>query len=139
MRGEVVVQLVVREPVQREPKKDRTGCKATAHFVDPGVVEGHPAWTVGGLDVRGLDVLPETAIVQVLVGCDGVEVPAAFVAEKEESGCFSEDGAARWRANISVATPEDDERAETEQDRGEQVCEPVANPLLRIYHANLAN
>lgn len=47
-----------------------------------GVVEVHPLGLV--LNLGGLDLLPEGTVVEVLVGLDGVEGPAALVGEGED-------------------------------------------------------
>ena len=104
LRDQVVVQLVVGEPVEGEPKEDRTSVEAAANFVDPGIVEGHPLWASCRIEFGGLNVLPECAVVQVLVGRDGVEVPAAFIAKKEEVACFAENGSGGWCTDVPVAT-----------------------------------
>lgn len=42
LRGQVVVDLVVGDPVEWVPEEHTAGMPATADFVNPGVVEGHP-------------------------------------------------------------------------------------------------
>lgn len=42
LRGQVVVDLVVGDPVEWVPEEHAAGVPATADFVNPGVVESHP-------------------------------------------------------------------------------------------------
>jgi len=66
-------------------------------------------------------------------------MPTASVAKHEDFCCFAENGA-RWRCpDVSIATPDDDKWAQTEQDSGHEVCEPISNVLLGVNHSNLAN
>lgn len=42
LRRKIVVQLVICKPVKREPAEDGASSEATAYFIDPSIVEGHP-------------------------------------------------------------------------------------------------
>jgi len=107
--GQVVVELVVGEPVQGIPEEDFASCEATLDFVDPGVVERHPRWPDFDRDVRWLDILPEGAIVQAFVCADWIQRPSAFVGKKEDCSGFSEDRATWWCTDVSFAAPQGDE------------------------------
>lgn len=60
---QVVVDLVVREPVNRIVNEDDAGFEATGDLIDPLVVPDHPAGTASrlllGFVVAGLGGLPE--------------------------------------------------------------------------------
>lgn len=73
LRSEIVVQLVVGEPVEGNPAKDGAGREASSDFVNPLVVECHPSWATGGLNVGWLDVFPECTVVEPFVRLDWVE------------------------------------------------------------------
>ena len=115
MGSQVIVQLVVREPIERVPEEDGAGMETAAHFSDPGIVESHPARALVDGDVAGFDILPESAIVQVLVGGDGVDGPAAALGVNEDFEGFAEDGAF-WRTpDVGFAAGKDYGWAEAEQ------------------------
>ena len=61
----IVVDLVVAEPPEREPNEDGAGVETTTDFIDPGVVECHPAWAVRPGDVGGFGGFPHCAVVEV--------------------------------------------------------------------------
>lgn len=121
MGGQVVVELVVGDPVQRIPAKDGACSKSTANFINPLVVEGHPGRTARRFNCRRLDSFPESAIIQMLVRSNGVQMPAALLSVEEDSYCLSENGSL-WRPDsIFVAAVPHDERADAEESCWEEV------------------
>ena len=139
LRGQVVVELVVGQPVEWEPEEYRARREAAAHFVDPGVVEGHPAGPLGGGDSGGADGGPEGAVVQALVGCEGVERPAAFLGVDPEAHGFPQHGALRGGALVHVAAAVHDQGTEAEGQGGDHVGEPETDVALGVGHGDLAD
>ena len=66
-------------------------------------------------------------------------MPTALVAQYEEGGCLSEDGAGRWCPDVSRAAPPDDQRTDAKKDCWEKKCEPKSYPFLGVHHSYLAN
>lgn len=69
--------------------------------------------------MRWLDIFPESSIVKALECFDWVENPTTPVPENENANRFSEHGSLRRRAFVPIAAVVEDERAEGEEDRGE--------------------
>ena len=67
LRGKVVVQLVVGDPVKWIPQENGTSCESTLDLIDPLVVEGHPGWSARWLNCGWLHEFPEGAIIQALI------------------------------------------------------------------------
>jgi hypothetical protein len=139
LRSQVVVKLIVSEPVNWVPTEDRASSESTANFINPLVVKCHPARSTAWLNGGWLDSFPESSIVKILVGSDRVERPAALVTKKEETDSFAENGARRRGAYVSVAAPNQDGWAEAQQDCWEQESEPEANVLFAVNHTDLSN
>lgn len=70
--GQVVVHLVVGQPVQRNPGEARASTETTSDLIDPGVVKLHPLRLVGA-EVARLDIFPETLAFEVLTSGDRVD------------------------------------------------------------------
>lgn len=112
---QVVVDLVVREPVDRVVDEDRAGFEATGHFIDPLVVPDHPAGTTSGL-LLGLVVarlcgLPEVRSSPVLPQCPRVERPPSVKGNAPNAKSCREDGSGRGRTDVVVAADEKHDRA----------------------------
>jgi hypothetical protein len=60
-----------RRTVERIPEEDFASQEAAAHFVDPGVVKGHPGW-FGGAESGRFDVVPEAGLLDVLAAVNYV-------------------------------------------------------------------
>ena len=45
----MISYLTVRKPEDGQPQEDLTGLNTTSHFIDPGIVEGHPLRFVGNI------------------------------------------------------------------------------------------
>lgn len=113
--------------------------ESTADFVDPGVVEGHPARAVLRGNARRLDVVPHGAVVKAAVGLEWVDGPATLLGEKEELECRAEIGALRRTADVPLATPCHDCWADAQHNGREREGQPEADILLSVDHSNLAN
>ena len=73
LRCQIVVDLIVADPVEGVPEEDGARHEASAHFIHPGIVKGHPLRTGSGIHIAWLDVFPKSAIVHVLVSGNGVD------------------------------------------------------------------
>src|SRR5262249_3385175 len=51
LRCQVPGHLSVCKPVEREVQKHSASLQATADLVNPGIVKGHPSWTLSGRNV----------------------------------------------------------------------------------------
>jgi hypothetical protein len=78
LRGQVVVYLVVADPVKWVPEEDGASHETSANFINPGIIEGHPLGTGSSRYVAWLDIFPELSVVHVLVSTDGVDGPFAL-------------------------------------------------------------
>lgn len=58
---QIVVELVVGDPIQWIPAENRASLETSADLIHKCIVEGHPSWATGWLDVGWLCVLPEHA------------------------------------------------------------------------------
>jgi len=96
LTGEIVVQLVVSDPVEWKPEEDLASDKATADLINPGIIKGHPTRTFRFRDFARLNSLPEHAIVQVLVCPDRVQGPPTLLGMNPELHRRKED-TALWR------------------------------------------
>lgn len=138
LRGEVVVDLVVSDPVERVPEEDAAGGPATTDLVNPGVVKVHPSRTGFVREGGGLDGVPEGAVVHVPVGLDWIDGPAALGTEHEELDSGTEDASLGGAPLVHVAAEvEDGERAD-EENGGDQEGEVETNVALGVGHAELA-
>ena len=113
LRDQVVVELVVCEPVEREPEEHGAGGPTTSNLVDPCIVKGLHPRGLGALDLAGLQVLPECTIVHVAVGSNGIQVPAALCAGPEQLNSGAKYVACRGSAVVHLAASNHDERCET--------------------------
>lgn len=137
LRSQVVVKLVVGEPVKREPKEDVASGPATTDLVNPSIVEGHPGWTSRWIPPRWLEVLPKGAIVHVLVCGNWVQMPASLGSFPEELDSRAED-TALWWSEVVDALAEEQHNERGAVDAGwDEVSEPEANVSLCVHHADL--
>lgn len=137
--GQVVVELVVRDPVEGVPQEDAAGVEAPPHLVDPGIVEGHPGRPALGREVARLDVLPEGAVVESLVRRDRVDVPAAFHGGEEQLESLAQDASLRGSPLVLVLARVDDGRAQAQQDGRQEKGEPEPYIFLAVHHSHLSN
>jgi len=117
LRREVVVHLVVAQPVKRNPGEARARAQATSNLVNPSVVKLHPGRLVR-TEVARLDVLPETLALKVLAGSRRVERPLALSSELQDLKGADEDGTSGGSADVLVSADPKDDRAEAEHDGG---------------------
>lgn len=136
---QVVVQLVVGEPVDGEPAEDGAGLETTLDFVNPLVIEGNPGRALALDKLAGLGTFPEIRSSHVLVELNGVEGPATLHGLPPDAEGLPEDGTGGRRQDVAVATPVEHEWRRGEQDGGECVREPETDKLFSVGHANLAD
>jgi hypothetical protein len=60
----VVMEVLTRD---RIPQEYLAGEDTTAYFVNPGVIEGHPGWSLMYRNLTGLDFVPELWITHILL------------------------------------------------------------------------
>jgi hypothetical protein len=95
LRGQVVGDLIVGEPVQRHPEEDFASIKTTSDLLDPGVIDvAHPFGRTGTESAR-LDGIPETALVVVTVRANRVDGPLALACHTQQLESTAEDGSSR--------------------------------------------
>lgn len=131
--------MVVAEPEDGVVAEDSASSETTAELINPGIIKGHPlgASLVG--EARGLDILPEGAVVHVAVRGNRVDRPAALLSEEESAESRAQDGARGLAANVALAAPEHDERTHGQHDGGESVRQVEADILLSVDHGDLAD
>lgn len=117
LRREIVVHLVVAQPVKRNPGEARARAQATSNLVNPSVVKLHPGRLVG-TEVAGLDVLPETFTLEVLARSRRVERPLALGGELQDLEGADEDGTGGGSTDVLVPADPKNDGAETEHDGG---------------------
>lgn len=113
--------LVVAQPEDGIPAEDGAGGESASQLVDPGVVKGHPGRAGVGREARGLDRVPEGAVVEVAMRLERVDGPAAALGEHEGPQRRDEHRPGGLATEISPAPPPHDERAETQHDGRERV------------------
>ena len=67
LRCQVVEDLVVREPVKREPQEHTASLETTADLINPCVIEIHPCGTVAVGVARWLSTVPEIVGMRIFV------------------------------------------------------------------------
>lgn len=81
LRGEIVVDLIVANPVKRIPEEYRASSPSTSDFVHPVIIECHP-FRCTGSEARWLYSFPECAVVEMSIGLDGIGVDSSFHAHE---------------------------------------------------------
>jgi len=137
--GQVVVELVVGDPVEGVPQKDAAGVEAPSDLVDPGIVKGHPGRSGLGREVARLDILPEGTVVESLVSRHGVDVQAAFHGGEEKLERLAQDASLRRSPLVLIPARVDDSRAKTQQDRGQEKGQPEPYIFFRVHHPDLSD
>lgn len=135
--GQVVVELVVSEPVDGEPEEHSASLETTLDFICPLIIKVHPIGTNGLF--AGLGIIPESGSVELPDGLDGVDAPFALSAEAPITDGTGEHGACGGSAGVLVASSNEDQGAEEEDDSWEGVGQPESNELLSVDHADLAD
>ena len=90
LRGQVVVYLVVADPVKWVPEEDGASHETSANFINPGIIEGHPLGTGSSWNVAWLDIFPKSSVVHVLVSTDGIDGPFALCCSEQKLDCRTE-------------------------------------------------
>jgi hypothetical protein len=103
LRRQVVVDLVIGQPPEREPQEDGTGFESTSNFIDPDVVEDHPLGQLALLFAR-LGGIPEVGNVEVAPHFNWVPAPATTSSITEDAESARKNGSSRWSTSIDVTT-----------------------------------
>lgn len=136
--GQIVVDLVVAEPVHWEENKYLAGLDSSTELINPDIVESHPSRRSASL-ARRLCVLPQISGVELLAGSNGVQVPSALGCVTNELEGLAEDGAGGRGLLVPLAADGKNREAQEEDDRREQVGQPETNALLCVDHGDLAD
>ena len=139
LRYQVVVELVIGKPVQREPKEHAARCESSSNFIDPLVVKSHPCRPGAIGEPAGLDILPEGTIVEIFVGLHGIDRPSTLVCEQEKLRRLAKNASLGWSASVNVAAEEHDEWADAQHNGREKVRKVEAFKLLSVSHGNLTD
>lgn len=124
--------------VERNPGEARASTETTGNLVDPSIIEFHPGWLVG-TEVAGLDILPESLILEVASGLNRVDRPFALLRELQKLDGADEDGSCRRALVVLVTAEPEYNGAAAEENRGEQERAPETDVLLDEHHGNLAS
>lgn len=135
LRGEVVGHLVVGQEEDRQEEEDLAGLQATSDLVNPLVIVGHPARSPLDRDVRRADGIPGEAALELGRVEDLAPVPLHGQAEHLEE--LAQDGARGGAQGVLLLHDEEDDRADGEDDGGEQERQPEADVQLDVDHGDL--
>jgi hypothetical protein len=120
LRSQVVVDLVVGEPVQREVRENLARLEPTTNLADEVGVPSRPRRLLGGGKLSNLERRrPEVGSVPTL----RVE-SLALEAEHEGLHRLAEDGPGGRSANVTVAAKVEDDGSGGEDDGGKEEGEP---------------
>lgn len=137
--SEVVGELSVREPVERIPHEDFACRETTSHFVYPGIIEGHPRWSLISWDVGWLGRCPHGSVVGVLVESDRVDRPSSSQGVEQDLERLAESRSSGRSLLISLSAPPHNSGSEKEGECWEQECQPETDVLLGVDHTNLSD
>lgn len=127
-----------KHTIDGEPAEHSTGFQTPADFIHPLVIKVHPR-RLGASDLARLRVLPEVKSVKVLPQPHGVDAPSSLRSIPEQAESGEQHGAGRWGARVAVASGDQDEGTEEEDDGRQGVGEPEADVFFRVGHADLTN
>lgn len=139
LRRQVVVQLVVREPVQGVPKEHLASLPTTANFIDPGIIKDHPLGPILRRNARGLQVVPKGAVMQALVKRHWVPVESGSSSAHEKPNGQAENATLRGGVLIPVAAGIQNWKGKAEEDSGDQVRQVKSHISLRVRHGELSD
>lgn len=125
-----------RLTVQRNPGEARAGTQTTGYLVNPRIVKLHPV-RLAVAELARLNVLPEVLRLQVPACLNRVYRPLALGCQTPKLEGAHDNGTSRRGLVILVATEEENQRAQAEEDGGEQVRTPETDVLLDIDHGDL--
>jgi hypothetical protein len=137
--GQIIVDLVVGEPVKGVPEEDFAGGPSTGDFVDPGIVELHPFRSSSRGHIGGLSVAPEGAVGHMLIGGDGVEMETTFGAEEEELDGWAENAALWRRVFVPVSAEEENGQSKAKGNGWQHETQIEANITFGVNHGHLAD
>lgn len=139
LRSQVVVELVVGNPVKWIPAKDGAGGETPSDFIYPLIIKRHPVRSLSCWDVAGFGSGPKGAIVHVLPRSNRVHRPSALLSEEPDLHGLAENAALGWCENVNFAAKEHDGRTDAKHEGGEEIREPEADIFLRVDHGELTH
>jgi len=138
LRRQVVVHLVVGDPIERNPGEARAGTQTTSNLVNPCIIKDHPLGLTRA-ELAGFDILPEILRLEVLTGLDWVDRPLAFQGKQKKLKGAGNDRSGGRSAVVLVTADIEDDGAETKHEGRKKEGAPETDISLNVYHADLAS
>lgn len=136
---EIVVDLVVGQPVQGVPEENFAGGPSAGDFIHPGIVELHPSGFGSGRHVGRLSAAPEGAVGHMFVGGDGVEMETTLCTEEEELDGWAENAALWWSVFVPVSAEEENGQGDAKCKCWQHETQVEAHITFSINHRHLAD